>query len=128
MRIRNKEHPITLTPEDLLDVKLWIMGRAILKFSLNYRAFIDGDWKQIYRIDNFHGFLHEQKFWRSPKPLPLPDEDKLPMNDVVYKYADKIVANFLKYKTYFIEAEKKKKEKNEKQTKKARTRKKGASS
>ena len=106
-----KKFITVLTSKDLLDVTLEIKKKTIFKFALNYRALIGENWKEIYRIDNFHGFLHEQKFWRSPKPIHLEDEEKLPTNIIVNKYIDKIINNFQKYKHYFKEKENKKNEK-----------------
>jgi len=73
--------------------------KKIVKFSLNYRAFINGKWEEIYRVDNFHGFLHEQRFWRSPHPIPL--KDNLPMNSIFTKYLKVIKENYKRYRSYF---------------------------
>ena len=93
-----------LTPEDRLDITLEIDKKTIIRFALNYRALIKNKWKEIYRVDNFHGFLHEQKFWRSPKPIPI--EETLPINQIVEKYVYEITLNFQKYRTYYQENKK----------------------
>ena len=90
-----------LTKEDYLDVMLIISGRKIIKFSLNYRTLIQGKWKDVYRVDNCHEFLHEQKFWRSPKPIYLKEDESKLLKSIVKKYTREIILNFQKYKEYF---------------------------
>lgn len=92
-----------LTSTDYLDVTLHIDKNKIIKFALNYRGLIGNKWFEIYRVDNHHGFLHEQRFWRSPDPVPLEDTGK-PINDTVDEYSEKIVMNFQKYRIYFIKS------------------------
>jgi len=93
-----------LTSEDLLDITLEIKKKEIKKFALNYRALINNKWEQIYRVDNFHGFLHEQRFWRGKEPIPI--EERLSNNIIIDKYVDFIVNNFYKFKHYFKESKK----------------------
>jgi hypothetical protein len=90
-----------LTPEDCVDVTLFIENREVVRFALNYRAFIDGEWKEVYRVDNFHGFLHEQRFWISPEPVKLELFGSL--NCVVEEYLDRIADYFEKYRKYMEE-------------------------
>jgi len=42
MRLKQKEYVLFLTPEDAIDVKLFIRRNEVVKFSLNYRAEIRG--------------------------------------------------------------------------------------
>jgi hypothetical protein len=97
----------TLTAEDWLDITLLIEKKEIRRFALNYRAFIRTRWYPVYRVDNFHGFLHKQEFWRTPTPIPLKDEEILPVRFVIEKYVREIKSNFLKYRSYFERAKKK---------------------
>ena len=92
------------TSEDLLDVVLYMCKNTIMKFALNYRALIDGKWEQIYRVDNYHGFLHEQKFWRTAEPIPIINIENLPLIYVVERYADEIHNNYYKFRRCFVEA------------------------
>ena len=80
-------------------------SKEIKKFALNYRALIDERWHEVYRVDNFHGFLHEQRFWRSPKPTPL--EENRSLNFVVEHHVNEITINFPRYRKYFEEMMKK---------------------
>ena len=91
-----------MTLEDKLDVMLEIDGKTILKFALNYRAYIKGEWVEIYRVDNYHGFLHEQKFWRSREPVPISMAGLL--SDIVDECVDNIYNCFLRYKQYYIKS------------------------
>ena len=102
-----------LTEVDVLDVMLKIEKKAVIEFSLNYRAMIKDCWHEIYRVDNSHGFLHEHRFWISPDPIPL--QEWLPMNLIVDKYVTFIKENFKKLRFYFGTGDKNENKKNEKQ-------------
>lgn len=116
--MKQNEHTTLLTAEDLIDVKvMWERKGEITKFSLNYRAMINGKWVEVYRVDNYHGFLHEQRYWRSPEPIRL--DEHLPLNLVVKKYVNEIVLNYKKYRYYY--EENMKKERNEENEKRRRT-------
>lgn len=95
----------TLTSEDYLDITLFYERGKIIKFALNYRAVIKGKIQPIYRVDNYHGFLHEQRLWRTKEPIPL-NEAGLPNNQIVDKYVDEIYMKFYKYKEYYLRAKK----------------------
>ena len=101
-----KRFTSVISTEDLLDVVIQIEKKRIIKFALNYRARIKEKWEQIYRVDNFHGFLHEHRFWRSEKPIPLDETHGL--NEMFIKYHNEVLENHEKYKKYFREKEKKK--------------------
>ena len=92
-----------LTPEDLLDVTLHIEKQELIKFALNYRALIRGMWRVVYRVDNFHGFLHEQKFWRNPKPIRIEGKTSEDLDAVRKEYVTQIFENYKRYRQYFEE-------------------------
>lgn len=97
-----KRYSVELTPKDILDVVLiWQQVGILTKFALNYRAQIQGEWHEIYRVDNYHGFLHEQKFWRSPNPIPLPHQENWPIFLILEEYRNQIIDNFERYRSYF---------------------------
>ncbi len=60
--LKTKKFTVTISSEDFLDVTIEYEKKAIRKFALNYRAIVKGKMREIYRVDNFHGFLHEQRF------------------------------------------------------------------
>ncbi len=100
--IKVKKFTTVLTSEDYLDVTLYIDKKRILKFALNYRCVLGNKWHQIYRVDNFHGFLHEQRFWRTKEPIPLKVmEEKFSNDKIVEDYTEIIILNFQKYKEYY---------------------------
>ena len=79
----------------------WEKLGILTKFALNYRTQIKGRWYEIYRVDNYHGFLHEQKFWRSSEPIPVIYKEDWPLQLVINEYMDEIINNFEKYRLYF---------------------------
>ena len=100
-----QKHTRDLSEQDCLDITLMWETRGILtKFALNYRAFIDGKWYEVYRVDNYHGFLHEQRYWRSLKPISITDKEGWALKMVFDTYVDEIVSNFQRYRVYYEKA------------------------
>lgn len=98
----NKKFPIRLSYEDTIDVTLVLKNNMLAGFVLNYRTEIDGKWHSIYRVDTCHGYLHEQRFWRSPKPIRLPQTSTL---DLIFNFFLKEVKeNYEKYRGYYKNA------------------------
>ncbi len=102
--MKNKEFTTVLTNEDLIDVKLAWEDNQLWRFAINYRANIGDLWYEVYRVDNYHGFLHEQKFWRSPQPIIINDKDGWSLKMVFEYYLDEVHYNFQGYRSYFEEA------------------------
>lgn len=102
--MKNKEFTTVLTSEDLIDVKLAWEDKELQSFAINYRAYIEEKWHEVYRVDNYHGFLHEQKFWRSPEPIIIKDKDGWSLKMVFEYYLGEVHYNFQDYRTYFEEA------------------------
>lgn len=98
--IKIKKFTIVITAEDYFDVTLYFEGKKIIKFALNYRGMISNRWCEIYRVDNFHGFLHEQRFWRTKEPILIEQGGKS-SDRIVEEYTEQIALNFMKYREYF---------------------------
>ena len=76
----------TLSPNDILDVMIEIKGRVVKNFVLNYRAVypeIGEQWVEVYRVDTCHGYLHEQRFWLSPKPIRIQMGPRMNLREVL---------------------------------------------
>jgi len=101
MDMNKKEYIVPLTPTDVIDVKLFIKKNEVVKFSLNYRAEIEGVWYQVYRVDSYHGYLHEQKFWISPEPIKLPYLEIYQLSYVFKLYMIEIKNNFKRYRELY---------------------------
>ena len=100
-----QKHTRDLSEQDRLDITLmWETPGILTKFALNYRAFINEKWQEVYRVDNYHGFLHEQRYWRSPKPISITDKEGWALKMVFDMYVDEIVSNFQRYRVYYEEA------------------------
>ncbi|HLC65241.1 MAG TPA: hypothetical protein VJI46_03910 [Candidatus Nanoarchaeia archaeon] len=88
---------------DLLDVNLDIEKGKVRRFALNYRASINGKWHIVYRVDNYHGFLHEQRFWISKELIPLEEEERTYNTYyIVEMYSERIALNYTSYKKYYL--------------------------
>jgi len=93
-----KRFSVLLTNNDWIDVTLFINDNTLVKFALNYRAFIDEKWVEVYRVDNYHNYLHEQKFWRSRRPVLIHDDRPL---DVIFtEYLLMIKSEYLRFRRY----------------------------
>ncbi len=105
--MKKQEVTRDLTEQDRLDITLMKEDKVLCKFALNYRAWFDNQWSEVYRVDNYHDFLHEQKFWRSPEPVPIEDKESWPLRMVIKHYIEEICLNFQKYRKYYEKALKK---------------------
>ena len=104
--MKKVKYPRKITKDDYLDITIFHDKEKIFKFSLNYWSKIKGKFVPIYRVENYHGYLHEQRFWRANKPIPL-DNLGLSNNQIVDKYVDEIFNNFQKYKKYYKKVDEK---------------------
>jgi hypothetical protein len=88
-------------PEFLLQVRI-VLGehRAVIKFALNLSAYIRGRWRAVYRVDNYHGFLHEQRLWLTPRPFPLHGFDGWHPKDLFIHFRNHIRENAARFKEY----------------------------
>ncbi|MBI4052937.1 MAG: hypothetical protein HY394_02775 [Candidatus Diapherotrites archaeon] len=98
---RQKKYSIPLAEADVLDVSLEILGGEVEGFALNYRTKIGENFFAVYRVDTAHGYLHEQRFWLSPRPIPLPETGGT-LKAAFEFYLDKIRGNFEKYKKHYL--------------------------
>jgi len=76
-------------------------NNKLKKFALNLSCKIQGKWYAVYRVDNYHGFLHEQKLWRSNQPLPLQEEKYISLMAAMKHHFLKISEEYEKYRWYF---------------------------
>jgi len=98
--MRKKSFEVYISPEERIDISLQTEKDKLKGFALNYRARIDGKWHQIYRIDNAHGYLHEQRYWLTPKPIALPTDE--PVKVVFDRYYNFITQNYKRFRRYYL--------------------------
>ncbi len=101
--MKQKKFSIMLAADDALDVTINFENHQIIEFALNYRAWIGEQWHEIYRVDNYHGFLHENRMWQDRKAIPITDKEGWTMPMIIDYYIDEITANFPRYKRLFEE-------------------------
>jgi hypothetical protein len=90
-----------LGPEYALNVRL-VLGerREVITFALNLGAYIAGRWRAVYRVDNYHGFLHEQRLWLTRRPFPLQGYDGWSARELFAHFRTFIVENASRFKAY----------------------------
>ena len=96
-------HHLSDDGNELLDVNLDIEKGTVRRFALNYRTLLKNKWYIIYRVDNYHGYLHEQRFWISKESIALEEEERIyTTNYIVELYSERIALNYKRYKTYYL--------------------------
>lgn len=100
---KRKTFGIFLSADDRIDVDLEFTGRAgaaprIRRFAITYSARIRDRWWEVVRYDNFHGYLHRQRFWRSAKPERLPAREHLPIDALVERCRQDLRQNGRRYR------------------------------
>jgi hypothetical protein len=101
---KRKAYTIFLSIEDRIDVDLeFEKDRAkpprLSRFAITYSARIAERWKEVVRYDNFHGYLHRQKFWRVQKPEPLPDLERGRTDLLLKTCRDDLRRNWRRYRS-----------------------------
>ena len=102
--IKKKEQEIWIDNDNKIFIKIFKENNRIVKFSINFSANINGKWYAIYRVDNYHGFLHEQKLWRTKEPIPMEPFESWDLHIAFDYFFDQIINNHEKYRKYFEEA------------------------
>ncbi len=99
--LKKKPIEVYLDDENRLNISIFKEGNKFVKFALNYSARIDGEWEAVYRVDNYHGFIHEQRLWITNKPIPLPEYENMDLKSVFDLFYDKISKNCLRFKKFY---------------------------
>ena len=99
--LKKKTIEANLDDENRLNITIFKENNRLVKFALNYSAKIDNSWEPIYLVDNFHGFIHEQRLWITKKPIPLPEYEGLDLKIVFDTFFEKIKENCLKFRKYY---------------------------
>ena len=76
------------------------------RFAINYSAKIDDKWHAVYRVDNYHGFVHEQRLWISNEPIPLPEYESMDLKDMFDIFFQKVKDGHTRFRKYFEERKK----------------------
>lgn len=97
-----KKFVVALTSNDLIDVKLEVENNKVVGFSINFRTKMEESFFEVYRVDTAHGFLHEQRYWITPEPIPIPAMGK-DLNEIFNFYLEQIKQNFERYKKYYVD-------------------------
>lgn len=97
---KEKEYELSFTLEDILDVRLLLKRGRLKGFVLSYRAEISGNWYEVFRVDTAHQYLHMQKFWESPEPIPLKEYGDMPLETVLLEFTKKIRKSWRRYRGY----------------------------
>ncbi|HYU05560.1 MAG TPA: hypothetical protein VEM77_00060 [Thermoplasmata archaeon] len=100
---KRKTYTIFLSLEDRIDVDLEFEKRPrnpprLSRFAITYSARIADRWREVVRYDSFHGYLHRQRLWRSSRPEPLSEMERLPAGDILAICRDDLRQNWRRYR------------------------------
>lgn len=98
-----KDFEIPLTGEDTIDVRIIKEDNKITGFVINLRCKFSDVWYQVYRVDTCHEYLHEQRFWISPEPIPLPRQETFSFENLFNFFMSQIRQNYERYRKYYEE-------------------------
>ncbi len=101
---KRKTYTIFLSLEDRIDVDLEFERRPgtpprLFRFALTYSAWLAGRWREVVRYDNFHGYLHRRRLWRTRKPEPLRDLEKRPAGAAIEACREELRRNWRRYRS-----------------------------
>jgi hypothetical protein len=97
--LKGKLRPHTFTfPLDfenkIIITRVYDENDKLVGFVINFISKIKEKWYDIYRVDTAHGFLHEQKFWKTKEPIPLPEFEKRSLYDVFDIFFERLKNNW----------------------------------
>lgn len=101
---KRKTYRIFLSLEDRIDVDLQFerakgTSPRLARFAITYSARMEGRWREVIRYDNFHGYLHRQRFWRGRTPEPLREMERLPAQAVLEACRTDLRTNWRRYRS-----------------------------
>ena len=80
-----------------LDFRWSTVKKRVSDFAINVSILKDEKSIDVYRVDTKHKHLHEQKFWKSPRPMPI-DMD---YNDAFIKKKEEVFNNYERWVKLF---------------------------
>ncbi len=106
MSIKKKSIEVYLDGKNKLNFTIIKEDGKFKRFAINYSAKIDDKWHAVYRVDNYHGFVHEQRLWINNKPIPLPEYEHMGLKEVFDIFFQKIKDGHSHFRKYLEERKK----------------------
>lgn len=106
MPIKKKSIEVYLDEKNKLNLTIIKEDGKFKRFAINYSAQIDDKWHAVYRVDNYHGFVHEQRLWISNEPIPLPEYEYMDLKEVFDISFQKVKEAHAIFRKYFEERKK----------------------
>ncbi len=86
-----------------IDTRFKVDKSKVVFFSINVGLILDDKIVDVYRVDTAHDYPHEQKFWRSEKPIKLGDKMR-DYKNIFHKKQKEVEKNYIKYIKWFKES------------------------
>ena len=104
--IKKKSVEVYLNEKNKLNFTIIKEDDKFKRFAINYSAKINDKWLAVYRVDNYHGFVHEQRLWISNDPISLPEYESMDLKDVFDIFFQKVREGHSRFRKYFEEKKK----------------------
>ena len=101
MPLKKKSIEVYLDENNKLNFTIIKEEAKFKKFAINYSAKIDDRWYAVYRVDNYHGFVHEQRLWISNEPIPLQEYESMDLKNVFDIFFQKVKEEHSRFRKYF---------------------------
>lgn len=98
-----KQTRIAYLNDERLEIKWTKKGKDLVEFSINFTIEFESKRIPVYRVDNHHGYLHEQKLWRDERPIPIYGFENWSAKAVFDHFFEECKLNCLKFKKFMIE-------------------------
>lgn len=90
-----KEYHYTLVSNEArIDIRWKMIGKKITFFAINLGLLKGDSIEEVYRVDTAHGYLHEQRFWVSPRPKRL---DQTDYNTAFVQKKEQVITNMKRW-------------------------------
>lgn len=94
-----REFHVTEIKDDArIDFRWKARKGRITFFAINLSLLEEHKRQDVYRVDAAHGYLHEQRFWRSPKPIRL---EEMNYNTAFTEKKKEVLENFERWIALF---------------------------
>lgn len=107
--IKKKDIEVYLDEKNKINFAIIKEDNKFKRFAINYSAYINKKWYAIYRVDNHHGFIHEQRLWLTKEPIPLPEYEDIDLKQIFDIFFEKVKNGFLRFRSYYEASIKKQK-------------------
>lgn len=95
--MREEKHWVATHADVRVDYRVVKENGDVVHFSINVSIIGEEHPEDVYRVDTAHGYLHEQRFWQSPEPIPIPEERFTSYSHAFLYHRKEVACNFVRW-------------------------------